>query len=146
TVWVAKRARDPVRHRLVAHLDVQLAHRFLKENSLHGLALRVEQSPSGFILLRPAPVKQPETQIGLALHLLEFLGADGPAIDGAVLARSAAEDTVSAAAPTGARIEENDERDNRGAGDQRQKPLLMPPNVCEHNLKFSRAPYPPRRG
>src|SRR2546422_801052 len=62
-VPVAKHAGDPLRHRLIAYLDVQLVDFFDQENSLLRLAVGVEQLPADFILLGPAPVKPPETQI-----------------------------------------------------------------------------------
>src|SRR5437879_692242 len=128
-------ARNPVRRRFVAYLDVQVLHLLDQKDPFQCPAIQIEKLAGGLVLARPATRGKKIFQPRFLLHLSEFLGADRPTVDGPIVTRSSAENAASAPTPAGGRIEKNDERDDRGAGDQHPKPLLMPPNVSEHKLE-----------
>src|SRR5439155_11896564 len=86
-------------------------------------------------------------QLRLAFHLDKLRLANSPPINGTIVARPATENAAPPAAPAGGGIEEIDERQDRKAGNQDHKPLLMAPNVSKHKStcrkiqKFRGAPY-----
>ena len=99
---------------------------------LQGALIEIEKLPARFVFFGPPSGLDAELQPGLGLRLLELLRGDLPAVDGPVVGPAAAENTAPASAPAGGRVEENNKRDDGEGGDDRPKPLLMPPNMSKH--------------
>ena len=132
---VSKRGGDPVRDGVLADLDIQFAGFLGQENPFQRLAVRVVHLPAAFILFRPTSVIDEKPQARLVLHLRIFLLADGPPINGTVVARSAAEN---AAPPTRGGIEKLDHADDDHGCKNHHQPLLMTPNVSKHKSTSSK--------
>src|SRR5437899_7863974 len=77
-------ARNPVRRRFVAYLDVQVLHLLDQKDPFQCPAIQIEKPAGGLVLARPATRGKKILQLRFLLHLSEFLGADRPTVDGPV--------------------------------------------------------------
>src|SRR5206468_12514668 len=118
-LWVPKGAGDPIGHRRLAYLDVEIADLLNQKPPLQGALIEIEKLPARFVFFGPPSGLDAELQPSLGLRLLELLRGDLPAVDGPVVGPAAAENTAPASATTGGRVEENNKRDDGEGGDDR---------------------------